>query len=393
MFDILFVNHLKLGSASSYRQAGFAKYLRETGNKSSLICRTSNKSIEEKNPPEKGSIDRIDYPQYNDINYWKEPLARRFFSNVRSFSNISKVNKIVHANRANPYTATIISAARSSNYKLVVDMEDWDGFGGYSSYTKNYNAKGVVLSVYEDLFPRTADLVVVVSQLLRDLMIRAGVPSNKILLVPNGFEPSIFNPKVSGKEAREKYRLFDNPVVIYSSTFWKFEKWNHEVALGAFRKIQKSVPEVRFLLVGSGNVAMQSMIEQYGLEKNAVATGFVPREEVPQLMAAADVAMHVISRHGFHAASSPMIISEYMAVGKAIVAPRVGELANLLGGEEGFLVEEPDSELLADGVVKLLKNDALRKEMGARAASKALSDYSYSVLAKKLEKSYNDLLN
>ena len=105
-------------------------------------------------------------------------------------------------------------------------------------------------------------------------------------------------------------------------------------------------------------------------------------------MAAADVAMHVISNHPFHVASSPMIIPEYMALGKPVVAPRIGELGVILEDEAGFLVDKPEATLLAEGVSELLNDGGLRTRLGQRAATRASRNYSYVVLTKLLEEAY-----
>ncbi len=380
MLDVLFVNHLPLGSASSYRQAGFAKYLRRLGHNVSFLGRVGKVAKPK-------AEEMKEWDQFQEIYHWEEPLVQRFPANTRLLQKTAKERSVVHVNRANPYTATLISAVRPSLRCLTVDVEDWDGFGGYASYARKYNAAGGLLTLYEDIFPRTADSVIVVSELLRRRMLHSGIDARRILLIPNGFDPDIFHPGILGDRVRESYGLGSSPVVIYASTFWEFERRQHEIALGAFKRMAEQVPEVKFLLVGSGNVAMSKLVGQFGLEKNAVATGFVPREEVPQLMSCADVAMHVISEHTFHAASSPMIIPEYMAVGKPIVAPAVGELASMLAGGAGYLVDQVDSELLAGGVVKLLKDEPLRNEYSRRAALKAPA-YSYGILAKKLVDAY-----
>ncbi|MGI0090771.1 MAG: glycosyltransferase family 4 protein [Nitrososphaerales archaeon] len=391
MPNVLFANHLRLGSASSYRQAGFAKYLRMIGHDCSLISRANE--MRSSTPSESGEkrSEQEKWDQYSKIYSWKEPLAQKFLSNRRVFSSASKVFSVVHVNRANPFTASVVASARSSNWKLVVDMEDWDGFGGYSTYAHRYGAAGGLLTFYEQWFPRTADAVIVVSHLLGDLMVRAGVPRRKIFLIPNGYDPDLFHNGVSGKETRKEYDLGDSPVVIYASTYWNFEKNLHETAFAAFKKIAEFVPDVKFLLVGSGNIAIKTMISEFGLGKNAIATGFVARDRVPQLMATADVAMHVISNHPFHCASSPMIIPEYMAVGKPIVAPRIGELGLMLEGGAGYLVGRPEPDLLADGVIKLLKDDALRSDLGTRAALRASEKYSYRVLAKNVKQTYEEI--
>jgi glycosyltransferase involved in cell wall biosynthesis len=83
-----------------------------------------------------------------------------------------------------------------------------------------------------------------------------------------------------------------------------------------------------------------------------------------------------------------MVMPEYMAMGKPIVAPRTGELAYALTGGAGWLVDGAKPELLAGGVVALLKDETRRREMGMTAQRKAREEYSYRSLAAKLKTAY-----
>ncbi|MDG6994420.1 MAG: glycosyltransferase family 4 protein [Nitrososphaerota archaeon] len=386
--SVLFGNHLRLQSASTYRQVGFAKYLKPHGYDCNFLGRAPKEISATRDRPDQ----KVEWKSYfTDIEYWKEPIVQNFFSNVKFFSRICKNSSVVHVNRANPFTASVISLARSAPWRLVVDVEDWDGFGGYSSYADKYGPAGALLTFYEQVFPRTADAVIVVSHLLRSRMISAGVAKDRIFLIPNGFDPDLFHPGISGRKAREIYNLGDSPVVIYASTFWDFERSLHEIAMKAFKRILESVPTAKFVVVGSGNMAVQQIINEFGLEKHVVRTGFVPREMVPQLMAAADVALHVISEHPFHVASSPMIVPEYMAVGKPIVAPATGELSYMLRDGAGLLVDRADPDLLAEGVIKLLKDETMSKSIGEGALKVAAKGYCYKVLAEKLLEIYSQI--
>lgn len=227
-----------------------------------------------------------------------------------------------------------------------------------------------------------------VSHLLTSRMAQLGVPREKMVLIPNGYDEELFNPSMSGGEIREQYALKDSPVVIYMSTFWKFERGLHETALAAFKEVTRQVPDARLLMVGGGNLPVSSLIAERGLEGRVIPTGFVERRRVPMLIASADVALHVISDHPFHAASSPMVMPEYMAMGKPIVAPRTGELAYALTGGAGWLVSGARPDLLATGVVALLKDEQRRHEMGLTAEKKAREEYSYRSLAAKLKAAY-----
>jgi len=381
MKGVAFVNHLRLGSASSFRQAGLAKYLDRLsveGEFLGLRGRTTDQVAE--------TMD--EWRCFRRISYWNEPLVTRFRENLGLFKTVARERPVLHVNRANPYTATIASLGRSGRNKLVVDMEDWDGFGGYSSYASLYGGRGALLTLYENVFPRLGDLVVTVSHLLTSRMAQLGVPREKMVLIPNGYDEELFNPSMSGGEIREQYALKDSPVVIYMSTFWKFERGLHETALAAFKEVTRQVPDARLLMVGGGNLPVSSLIAERGLEGRVIPTGFVERRRVPMLIASADVALHVISDHPFHAASSPMVMPEYMAMGKPIVAPRTGELAYALTGGAGWLVSGARPDLLASGVVALLKDEPRRHEMGLTAEKKAREEYSYRSLAAKLKAAY-----
>ena len=384
MERVAFVNHLRLGSASSFRQAGLAKYLGRLGVASDFLGRQGPLTSEATRAAE-------EWRCFERISYWSEPLERRFPENLKLFRAVALEGSLLHVNRANPYTATVAALGRSSRNRLVVDMEDWDGFGGYASYAHLYGAKGGLLTLYENAFPRLGDLVVTVSHLLTARMIQLGVAKEKLLLIPNGYDEELFDPSMSGAPVRERYALGDAPVVIYMSTFWRFERGLHQIALTAFKEACREIPEARMLMVGRGDLDVSSLIEDFGMRGRVIPTGYVRRDEIPSLIAAADVALHVISEHPFHRASSPMVMPEYMAMGKPVVAPRIGELAYALGGGAGWLVEGADPKLLAGGVKALLKDDERRRTIGRTALRKVKDEYSYGRLAAKLKAAYEGL--
>ena len=332
MDRVVFVNHLPLGSASSYRQTGLAKYLRRRGYRPELLgrarkVRRHGESGSTRRPTEGGTEGQENALPFDRTFLWREPMEGWFLQNSSMAARATKGADIVHVNRASPYTATMLGLGRvPRSYALVVDMEDWDGYGGYSSYARKTGARGWLLTACERLFPRSADAVLVVSRLLRSYMVSIGVPEEKIFLIPNGFDEELFHPDVDGSAVRRQYGLSDSPTVMYSSALWSFERPLHEVALEAFRVARSEVPEAKLLMTGAGDLDVKGIIRKLNLEDSVIMAGFVPRNMMPQLMASADVALHVISYHPFHQASSPMIIPEYMAMGKPIVAPRSGSL-------------------------------------------------------------------
>jgi glycosyltransferase involved in cell wall biosynthesis len=381
MRSVVFVNHLPRGSASSYRQEGFAKYLRRAGWATTLVCRGS------------AVADRGGDGAYTREVHWTEPFPLMLVQNAQLLVRAARGADIVHVNRANPFTATVVSLARGAiRGKLVVDMEDWDGYGGYSTYIRSHGPRGWALTAYERAFPRSADEVVVVSRMLRDYMVGTGVPEERLTVIHNGFDEEVFDPGVPGGPAREEYGIGDNLVVMYSSTFWEFEKRQHELAFSALRQILAEVPEAKVVMTGREDSSIAEALSRSGIAGRAVTPGFVPRGRLPWIMAAADVAVHVIGDDAFHRASSPMIVPEYMAMGKPVVAPRVGELEVILGGGAGVLVDGSEPASIAGAAVRLLRDRGEREAVGGRARMKAVDEFSYRSETKELMRVYERAL-
>ena len=267
MRGVAFVNHLRLGSASSFRQAGLAKYLDRLAVEGEFLGLRGNTTA-------KAAETMEEWRCFRRISYWNEPIVNRFLENLGLFKRVAHENPVLHVNRANPYTATIASLGKSGGNKLVVDMEDWDGFGGYSSYANLYGGRGALLTLYENAFPRLGDLVLTVSHLLTSRMAQLGVSREKILLIPNGYDEELFDSSMSGDEVRDQYGLRGSPVVIYMSTFHKFERGLHEIALSAFKEVTRQVPDAKLLMLGGGNLPISSLIAERGLEKRVVRNGF-----------------------------------------------------------------------------------------------------------------------
>ena len=84
-----------------------------------------------------------------------------------------------------------------------------------------------------------------------------------------------------------------------------------------------------------------------------------------------------------------MAIIEAMAVGKPVVATRVGGIPDLvLDGETGFLVEAGDASGMAHALTRLLSDAQLRERMGVRARREASARFRLKEVAHKYREVY-----
>jgi glycosyltransferase involved in cell wall biosynthesis len=234
----------------------------------------------------------------------------------------------------------------------------------------------------EDRNLRTASLVVVLSDALKERVAALGIPSGRILVNPVGVDVDELAPLRTGTPSprRRALGLADSPTVAFIGTFGPW----HGVGLLP-EMIERTATEhgsARWLLLGGGplhdDVARE--IERRGLEHTVTLTGAVPREHAMRLLAAADVcvAPHVPNPDGSRFFGSPTKLFEYMALGKAIVASSLEQLGDVIEHERNGLLHPPsDATAAASAISRLLGDPALRTRLGAAALSDAVEQFSW----------------
>jgi glycosyltransferase involved in cell wall biosynthesis len=250
-----------------------------------------------------------------------------------------------------------------------------------------------LLERYERLNVDAAERIFVVSEVERRNLESRGVRAEKIVVNPNGVEVGRFRPGVGGAETRRELGLADEDVV--AGFVGTFGPWHGVEKLAqAIKGIGKDVP-VRFLLVGTGSLHAEvaKELDSETQTGKVIFTGAVRHDRVPALLDACDilVAPHVPLADGSDFFGSPTKIFEYMAMGKAIVASRLGQIGEVLAdGETALLVEPGNVEELGGAIVKLAGAEGLRRHLGERAREVAVKNHTWAHNAARVLKTYEE---
>ena len=214
---------------------------------------------------------------------------------------------------------------------------------------------------------RAADRIVVVSEVLRQQLVAAGVGAERVVVNPNAVDVSQFRPDAGGTQVRQRLGLGSTLVVGFSGTFGA---WHGIPTLAAvLPAVLRARPAVRWLLIGDGPLRrlVDDTVEAHALGTRVCRTGLVPHKDMPAYLAACDV---LVSPHGRQADGgeffgSPTKLFEYMATGRPIVASAVGQIADVLVDEQSALLVPPDDpEALCRAIVRLADDACLRVRLG-----------------------------
>lgn len=218
---------------------------------------------------------------------------------------------------------------------------------------------------------RSAHGVAAVSGYLRDQVIAAGVPAERVRVTPNAVDPERFNPeRVGGTAIRERHGLGDAPIVGFVGSF---ARWHGvELLIEAFAALGDEFPQARLLLVGDGarRDAAKALAERLGAGQRVVFAGRVPHAAVPEHLAAMDVGVMPAS----NVFGSPVKVFEYQAMGIPAVAPRLGPLEEAIEPDvTGLLFPPGDRAALRACLVALLTDAPARREMGRAGRERVLA--------------------
>ena len=249
-----------------------------------------------------------------------------------------------------------------------------------------------LLARYERLNLEAATRIFVVSEVERRNLEARGITPEKIVVNPNGVDVERFRPGAGGREARRELGLRDDELV--AGFVGTFGPWHGVEKLAEAIRSTPGSGQLRFLLVGSGSLHAEVEKQLASEAGRVIFTGAVDHDRVPRLLDACDIllAPHVPLADGSEFFGSPTKIFEYMAMGKAIVASRLGQIGEVLTDQETALLVEPGNVAeLVTAIEKLIESDELRATLGAKARGVAEREHTWKHNAQRVLEAYQSL--
>lgn len=293
---------------------------------------------------------------------------------------------LIHLFKPKGYGGLAALAVKPLGLPLVVDTDDWEGPGGWNDLLP-YPASAKALFAWQERdLPRRAQAVTVVSRTLESLAWSFGVPAERVFYLPNGADlAGSTSPSLTRGERGRGVR---GDLLLYTR-FWEFDL--HEL-VAALAAVHQARPTVRLVVVGKGeNGEEQRLLDlanRAGLVEMIDYRGWMEPGAIPAVLSSCSVALVPLRDTLINRARGLAKLLELMQAGLAIVAGDVGMAGEYLEHERsGLLVPPGSSAALAQAVVRLIDDDALRIRLSAGAQSRAAC-FSWDALAPAAERAY-----
>lgn len=308
---------------------------------------------------------------------------RHLFNNVRVESAVEEVlaryrPDLVYE-RYSPFGVAGGAVAARAGIAHILEVNAplaWEG-ATFRRQTMSDVAQALERSAFE-----TTPQIVAVSRELRRQLVAQGVARHKIRVVPNGVHAERF-------AAAERRPEFAGKFVI--GFVGSLKPWHGlEFLIEAFRLLS-GIEQAHLLVVGDGPMAKALQRLSQDLPGRITLAGAVAHERVPGYLRSMDIAVAPYPpMESFY--YSPLKVLEYMAAGRAIVASRIGQVADLIeDGTTGLLVPPGDAAALAEAIRFLIEHATLREILGRQAAAEAKRAHGWTARARQILKLAEDL--
>ncbi len=230
---------------------------------------------------------------------------------------------------------------------------------------------------------RLSSIIAVNEQLVEWARNRLKVPSHRVSYIRNFVVAKDANLSIPDLPGCDSYRV----VCVANLRPIK----DHPTLVNAWKMVVEQVPQAHLLLVGSVTdsahmQALKSEIERLDLQEKVSVLG--ARNDVMEILRGCDIGVLSSVSEGL-----PHTLIEYGIAGLAAISTRVGGCGEVLNeGEAGILVPPSSPEMLAKGIIKLLRSPELRKKLGGELNRWVNQNFSHHIAMEKIENIYETVL-
>ena len=257
------------------------------------------------------------------------------------------------------------------------------------AFSRGWTSENIKIKAFhtlDKLIIRFADRIVAVSKEQKRRLVGLLIPSKKIAVAYNAVDPEYFK-QVTAADLRAKYNLPLDSIICLTGGRFSAEKGQKILAKAATIALIKN-PRLRFMLFGDGSdlAAVRDLIKDLEIDDRVTCPGF--EKDILSGLRGCDILINPSLSEGL-----PNIVLEAMAFKIPVVATAVGGVPELIkDGINGFLVPPKDPVRLAERILNLAEDEALRDGFGQAGYDTIIEKFSFDRQSELLYAVYRSVL-
>jgi glycosyltransferase involved in cell wall biosynthesis len=271
-----------------------------------------------------------------------------------------------------------LAAARTGT-ALISTLNSW--------YYKEHGGKlkGRIYQFIEMVTNWKLDLYIAVSQQILQNLLKAGVPRELIALITNAVQ---LKPPPVSLNRFWLLNKFGFPIeaTVYCAVGRLEKVKGYKDLILAHSRIAARFPELYGIIVGEGSLyeELNRLVEETGMKSRIQLIGFRQHDEVISIVNASDIYIMPSRSEG-----TPVALLEAAALGRPILATRVGGIPDLVkDGEHALLINPGNIDFLAASLTRLCQNPMIAKRLGKAAQQRAKKDFTLKRQVKATREAY-----
>ncbi|MEW5767278.1 MAG: glycosyltransferase [bacterium] len=249
-------------------------------------------------------------------------------------------------------------------------------------------AKGTCRNVIDKVLAGFTDLIIANSEGVKNSCLKAGLPSEKLIVIPNSCDLARFDQRKDQGKIKSDLGIRDDSLLVGTvGNFKPQQQKGQQFLIQAAPEVLSLFPEAIFILVGDG--PQREKIERLAVELSiSEKVRFLgQRRDVPDILSCLDVFVLPSLYEGL-----PNVVLEAMACRLPVVGTDVGGTNELvLDGQTGILVPPKDPERLAEAIVTLLRDKGLTRRMAEAGRKRVEEEFSLERMVNSVEEVYDRL--
>jgi glycosyltransferase involved in cell wall biosynthesis len=376
------------------RHHEFARYLAAQGHKVTVIASPVSYLTGGKNSPL-----TINYPPQENDNitilraYTYSALHKSFAHRVFAFVSfmassffiglgVKNVDVIWGTSPPIFQGVTAWALARLKGAKFLFEVRDlWPNFAIAVGVLKNWTLIRMSLWLERFLY-RRADRLIVNSPGFISHVTERG--AHNVTLVPNGADPSMFDPADTGASFRTDHLLTDKFVILYAGAHGMSNDLG--VVLEAASLLARTRPRVQIVFLGDGKE--KAHLEEQAKRLNLTNVLFlppVPKNEMALALAGADACLAILKPLEEYKTTYPNKVFDYMAAGRPVVLAIDGVIRKVVEDASCGIFAQPGNPAALAAAIKTMADEPeLSRRMGLAGRRYLEAHFSRDKIAEKL---------